>query len=304
VTAPLPPRLFRPWLAAPPASAYLLSGWGTGLCDLLGDLWLKRFADKGVKAELIRWTVPDLERGPFVPAWRSPSFFARVRIHILPDLGEMKKRMRDAIITYLETPDPEVVLVVPSSDRGASKGFSAIPAVRSLFPREEDVVAALAEASVATAREAGTSLPREAALFLVRWVGTDYRRLKEETAKLLTAVEGRGEIDEAAVRVLCAARGGADPFALAEALLRRDAATCLSLFRAFAAAADSQDYHALLGAIAWKSRRHFAGRADKASTERAGQVLSALSRIDRGMKGESRLPPERLFETFLLTLLA
>jgi DNA polymerase III delta subunit len=304
VTAPLPPKLFRPWLSGPPASAYLLTGGGTGLCDLLGDLWMARFAGEGVRAELARWTVPDMERGPFVPAWRSPSFFARVRIYILPDLGDMKKRMRDLIAAYLGTPDPEVVLIVPSSDRGASRGFSAIPTVRSLSPREEDVVAALADASVATAREAGATLPREAAYFLVRWVGADYRRLKEETEKLLTAAGGRGEIDEAAVRILCTARGGADPFALAEALLRRDAEGCLSLFRAFAAAADSQDYHALLGAIAWKARRHFAGRADKTTAERAGRVLSALSRIDRGMKGESRLTPERLFETFFLTLLA
>lgn len=304
MTAPTLPGLFRPWLAQPPAPAYLLSGAGAGLCGLLGDLWRARLAAEGVKAELVRWTVPDMERAPFVPTWRTPSFFVRVRIDVLPDLGEMKKRMRDEVAAYLAAPDPGVVLVIPSSDRGASRAFAAIPSVRSLSPREEDVVAALAEALVAMAREAGARLSREAVSFLVRWVGADYERLKEETAKLAAAAGARGEIGEAAIRSLSIARGGADPFLLAEALLRGDAATGLSLFRSFAAAADSQDYHALLGAIAWKARRHFAGRADRASASRAEKVFAALSRIDRGMKGESRLSPERVFEIGLLKLLA
>jgi hypothetical protein len=39
------------------------------------------------------------------------------------------------------------------------------------------------------------------------------------------------------------------------------------------------------------------------STRRGGEILAALSGIDRGMKGESRLSPEQQFEIRLLKLL-
>jgi len=297
------PALFRPWLSGPPAPAYLLSGEGSGLADLVAELWLDRFRAESATAELTRWTTVDIERESMEAVFRTPSFFFRFRVFILPDLSEIKKGPRDALMGYLSSPDPSVVLVLPCSDRGAARTFSAVKAVRSAAPGEEQVVSTLAQAAVSRLRDDGKELSEDAAAFMVRWVGMDFARVKEELAKLLSYAGDRREIGEEEIRSVCIAGGAADPFGLAEKLVRRDMKGCLTLFRHFAAGAEAADYHGLVGAIAWIVRRRLAGKSPL-SPSRGGEILSALSGIDRAMKGESRLSPEQLFEIHLLKLLA
>ncbi|PWB66368.1 MAG: hypothetical protein C3F14_04300 [Deltaproteobacteria bacterium] len=298
------PPLFQPWFSGPAAPAYLLAGDGAGLADLVADLLLARFLAEGTTAELTRWTAADLERESPDAAFRTPSFFFRFRIFSLPDLGELKKAARDPLQKYLAAPDPSVVLVLPCSDRGAAKTFSAIPGLRAVSPREDQVISTLAKAAVARMREAGKGLSEDGAAFLVRWVGMDFARLKEELGKLVSFSGDRKEIGEEEIRAVCIAGGAVDPFRLAEKLVRRDRKECLALFRRFAAGADASDYHGLVGAIAWYVRRRLADRSTALSSRRGGEILAALSMIDTGLKGESRLSPEQLFEIRLLKLLA
>lgn len=297
------PALFHPWLSGPPAPAYLLSGDGAGLADLVAELWLARFRAEAATAELTRWTPVDVDRESMEAVFRTPSFFFRFRVFILPDLAELKKGPKDALMGYLSSPDPSVVLVLPCSDRGAARTFSAVKGVRSAAPGEEQVVSTLAQAAVSRIREAGKELSEDAAAFLVRWVGMDFARVKEELAKLLSYSGDRREIGEEEIRSVCIAGGAVDPFSLAEKLVRRDRKGCLALFRHFAAGAEAADYHGLVGAIAWIVRKRLSGRSPL-SPERGGEILAALSGIDRAMKGESRLSPEQLFEIHLLKLLA
>jgi DNA polymerase-3 subunit delta len=300
---PVPP-LLQPWFSAPAAPAYLLAGDGAGLADLVAELVLDRFRAEGATAELSRWTAADLERESPEAAFRTPSFFFRFRIFALPDLGELKKAARDPLQKYLAAPEPSVVLVIPCSDRGVTKTFSAIPGIRAVSPREEQVISTLAKAAVARMREAGKALSDDGASFLVRWVGMDFARLKEELGKLVSYSGGRKEIGEEEIRAVCIAGGAVDPFRLAEKLVRRDRKECLAMFRRFAAGADSADYHGLVGAIAWYVRRRLADRSAALSPRRGGEILAALSMSDMGLKGESRLSPEQLFEIRLLKLLA
>ncbi|HEY7528305.1 MAG TPA: hypothetical protein VH660_04075 [Candidatus Deferrimicrobiaceae bacterium] len=300
---PVPP-LLRPWFSAPPAPAYLLAGDGAGLADMVAELLLDRFRAEGTTAELSRWTAADLERESPDAAFRTPSFFFRFRIFTLPDLGELKKAGRDPLQKYLAAPDPSVVLVLPCTDRGVTRTFSAIPGVRAVAPREEQVVATLAKAAVARMREAGKGISEDGASFLVRWVGMDFARLKEELGKLVSFSGGRMEIGEEEIRAVCIAGGAVDPFRLAEKLVRRDRKECLEMFRRFAEGADAADYHGLVGAIAWYVRKRLADRSAALSPRRGGEILAALSMIDAGLKGESRLSPEQLFEIRLLKLLA
>lgn len=297
------PRPFRSLSEGDPPPAVLLSGDGVGLAALVGELLLERFRREGKTTELTQWTGADLEKDAPSAEWRSPSFFARNRIFLLPDLAETKKKARDEIRAYLAAPEPSATLVIPSSDRGMARSFSAIPGVRSFAPGEEEAVQALAGYAVGFAGRAGAKLDGESAAFLARWVGGDFPRLKEETAKLVAFVGGNGSIGEAQIRELCVACGAVDPFALAEALLRRDAARCLGMFRAFARAAQESDYHGLLGAVAWKVRRAATAPGSRLSARRTGEILAALSRLDRGMKGESGLSPEQIFEMCLIRLL-
>jgi hypothetical protein len=46
------------------------------------------------------------------------------------------------------------------------------------------------------------------------------------------------------------------------------------------------------------------GRGGPFTAERGAEILQALSRIDRGLKGGSGLTPEQVFEIHLLKLLA
>lgn len=300
--SPVPP-LFQPWFSGRPGAAYLLSGDGAGLADLVAELWMGRFLEEGATAELIRWTPADLERESPEAFFRTPSFFSRFRVFVLPDLAEVKKAPREAILAYLAAPDPSVVLVLPCSERNVARAVSAVSGVKTMAPREEQVVSALAGFAVAAARRAGKEFPEDAAAFLVRWVGLEYSRLKEEIGKLLSFAGDRAGIGEEEVREVCVAGGAVDPFGLAERLVGRDRKGCLSMFRKFAAGAEAADYHGLVGAIAWFVRKRLVAKATTLSPERGGEILAALSRIDRGMKGESGLSPEQLFEIQLLKLL-
>ena len=297
------PPLFAPWFSGPPASAHLLAGDGAGLAGLLAELWIERLRAGGETAEVTRWTLEDMERESPDAGLRATSLFCRYRVFVAPDLGELRKEARNSLLAYLRTPEPSTLLVLPCSDRAAARTFSAVPGVRSASPREEQAVSTLAWAAVTRIREAGKELSEDAAAFLVRWVGIDFARLKEELGKLLAYCADRKEIGEEEIRTVCIAAGVVDPFRLAETLVRRDGKGCLTLFRRFAAGAEASDYHGLAGAIAWFVRRRLAERGSSLSTRRGGEILAELSRVDRGMKGESRLSPEQQFEMLLLRLL-
>ena len=304
------PALFQPWLAGDPSPAYLLAGEGVGLADLLGELLEARFRDEGAAVELRLMTATDLERESPSVEWRTPSFFVRRRVFVLPDIEEIRKAPRKELLAYLAAPEPSVTLVLPCSDRDGLKTFSVLPGVRSASPREDQVVSVLARYATTMAAEAGKELADDAAEFFARWVGTDFSRIKAETRKLLSFAGERKEIGEEDIRAVCVSGGEVNPFRLAEALFLRNGPECIALFRKFAGGADSSDFHGLVGAIAWGARKRMGGAGygqrgrPALSPERGGAILSALSRIDRGLKGESGLSPEQLFEIYLLKLLA
>ncbi len=300
-----PPPIFREWLARDPAPAYLLYGDGAGLAGLLAKTWEGKLRAEGIPIESYRWTLEDLARESPTAAWRSPSFFSRLRIFTLPDLAGMKKAHRDEIKTYLESPEPSAMLILHGTDFRQARTFSSARNLLSNAPREEKAVEALARYAVAAAAEGGAKLTRESALFLARWVGASFDALDAEIGKVLAFAAGRGEVVEEDIRAVCVSRGAVDPFQLAETLVRKDRAACLTLFRRFAAAAEPDDYHKLNGAVAWflRSRIQGKGSAGGVTPRRAAEIFRALSRIDREMKGESRLSPGQVYEIRLLSLL-
>ena len=171
-----PPPIFREWLSGDPAPAYLLYGDGAGLAGLLARSWEGKLRGEGVPIESFRWTLEDLARESPTAAWRSPSFFSRVRIFTLPDIAEMKKAHREEIKAYLESPEPSATLILHGTDFRQARGFSGTRNLLSDAPREEKAVEALARHAVAVAAEGGAKLTRESALFLARWVGGLLRR--------------------------------------------------------------------------------------------------------------------------------
>lgn len=299
------PPVFRAWIGKEPAPAYLLYGDGAGLAGCLVDAWERRLRAGGVSFEIHHWTTADLDRESPETVWRSPSFFARARLFVLPDLAEMKKGHREAVREYLEAPEPSATLVLHGTDFRQAQGFSRAPNLLSAAPREQQAVDALADYAIGAAREAGASLSRESASFLARWVGISFEPLVAEVGKLIAYARGRKEIVEEDIRAVCVSRGEVDPFRMAEALVRKDGPACLALLRRFAVNADAEDYHRLNGAVSWYLRSCIQGRGRSATVTpgRAAALFRTLSRIDREMKGESRLSPGQIFEIRLLSAL-
>ncbi len=310
--------LIRSWVSEEPAPAYVLGGEGARLSEMLAEELVSRFRKEGETAELVHWNGADLERESPDAAWRSPSFFFRRRVFHLPDAGEWKQGPRKEILRYLESPDPSVLIVVPCAERRARDLFASVRGIRTASLGEEEVVAALAEFAVSRASEGGKRLSGDAAQFLARWVGSDFPRFRVEMGKLLSFGPTRDEIGEEEIREVCIAGGVVDPFRLADDLMVRDRKGCLGKFRKFAAAAETGDYHALVGAIAWSVRRKMTAAAQPGkgvqmrhgrkretfTAARGGMILTALSQIDRDLKGGSGLTPEQVFEIALLKLLA
>lgn len=299
------PSLFRSWSEGPPAPAYVLGGEGARISEMLAERIVSAFRDAGETAELVRWTAADLERESPEAAWRSSTFFARRRVFLLPDAGEWKQGPRKEVVSYLSSPDPTVALVIPCADRKARNLFASVPGVRSASPGEEDVVSAMAEFAVSRAEAEGKALSPDAAEFLARWVGADFPRFRTEIGKLLSFSAAGEEIGEKEIRHVCVAGGRIDPFRLADDLLARNRKACLEKFRRFSAGADSSDFHSLVGVIAWSVRRKLSfAKGGGSAAGRAGEILSALARIDGSLKGGSALSPEQVFEIELLKLLA
>ena len=297
--------LFRSWFAHPPAPAYLLYGdAGAGLVGLLAGEWEMRLRDKGVSLEIFHWTMTDLERESPTLVWRSPSFFSRVRIFVLPDLAEMKKVHRDEVKSYLSAPEPSATLILHGTDFRQAETFSKASNLLALAPREYQAIDALAVYAADTAKEAGVSLSRENATFLARFTGGLFEALDTELRKLLVFVAGRDTVTEDDIRAVCVFRGDVNPFHLAEALERKDAAATLAMFQRFAQnATKDEEYHRLTGALAWHLRESVKGKRGSISVERAAELFEVLSRIDREIKGESKLSPRQIYGIRLLSVL-
>lgn len=296
--------LFRAWVGGAPAPAYFLHGAGTGLAGLLAAEWERRLRRDGVSFETFRWTMTDLERDSPTIAWRSPSFFSSLRIFVLPDLAEMKKAHRDEIREYLAAPEPTAMLILHGTDYRQSKTFSGTRNLLSAAPREDQVMDALAGHAVAAAAEAGMALSRDCAAFLARWTGGSFEALEAELRKVMAFAAGKDAVTEEDIRAVCVFRGEVNPFHLAEALERKDARGCLAMLRRFSQYARDEEYHQLNGALAWHLRERVRGKGGAAvPPARAAEIFGALSRIDREMKGESRLSPRQVFEIRLLSVL-
>ena len=295
--------LFKGWLESAPAPAYFLHGAGAGLAGLLAAEWERKLRGEGVPLETFRWTMADLDRESPTVAWRSPSFFSRMRLFVLPDLAEMKKVHRDEIRAYLAHPEASAMLILHGTDFRQNRAFAGTGNLLSAAPREDQAIDALARYAVAQATEAGATLSRDSAVFLARWTGCDFDALSVELSKVLAFTAGKGEVAEEDIRAVCVFRGEVNPFHLAESLVRGDRPACLTLLRRFSATAKEEEYHQLNGAVAWYLRDRLRGKGGPVPPGRAAEIFAALSRIDREMKGESRLSAEQIYEIRVLSLL-
>ncbi len=290
--------VFRPFLSGDPPAAFVVTGIGAGLTEMLADLWMSRLKQDGRTAELTHLTPLDLERESATFTWRTPSFFASPRLFLLPDLADLKKAARDEIAAYLKEPSPQVILFVPCSKKDAISGLKFVKKVELGPMQVESVMAGFAGVLI---RDSGRTISPKAATFLARWIGADFPRFREEIGKLVATFEAGREIGEKEIREACVAGGyEMDPFKFAEAIIARNREQVITMFRRFSKEADRDEYYKLLGAISWKVR----ASGGSLTSAWASKLIEALGEIDRGLKGESELSPEQFVEIRLLKLLS
>lgn len=297
MTSPEAGVVLAPYLSGDPPSAFVVAGEGAGLAEMLVEGWRDRFLREGETVELSHLTPLDLERESVTFTWRTPSFFVSNRLYLLPDLADLKKGPREEISAYLKEPAHRVVLFIPATKKDA---ISTIRGVKTVSLRTDQIESAMAAYAVAEAERAGGSISPKAATFLARWIGADFRRFKEEVAKLLATVASGKTIGEGEIRAVCIAGGfELDPFAFADALIARNREQAVTMFRKFSKSAEKDEYFKLLGAVSWKVR----ASGSRLSPEWGAALIDTLAAIDRGIKGESELSPDQFVEISLLKLL-
>lgn len=298
MSAPRTGNSLKSFLSGDPPPAFVLTGAGGGLTELLAGQWHERLQKAGHAPELTHLTPLDMERDSPTFTWRTPSFFASHRLFLLPDLADLKKAARDEIAAYLKEPSFQVTLFIPSSKKDAISSIRGVKAVDLGPGQVESIMGELASDLI---RETGRTIAMPAAAFLARWIGPDFPRMKEEIEKLVATVEKGQEIGEAQIREVCVAGGyEMDPFKFAEALIARNREQVVRMFRAFSKEAERDEYYKLLGAVTWKVR----ASGGRMSAGWAASLIESLASIDRGLKGESELSPDQFVEISLLKLLA
>jgi DNA polymerase III delta subunit len=297
VTAPIDVPAFSNLLSGPLPPAFVVNGEAAGLTEMLALQCLESLKSQRFSAELTLLTPTDMERESPVFSWRTPSFFASHRLFLLPDLADLKKAARDEIGGYLAQPAHQVILFVPASKKDP---IASIAGVKAVTLRTDQVESALAGYVASVVKARGASISSSASLFLARWIGADFPRLKAEVEKLAAATEKGKAVGENEIRAVCVAGGyEIDPFKFAEALIGRNREQAITMFRKFAKQAEREEYYKLMGAVAWKVR----ASAGRLSPEWGAALIDAMASIDRGIKGESELSPEQFVEIRLMKLL-
>lgn len=297
------PRILSGWFDGDPPAACVLMGASAGLAGFVVDAWSARLDKDGVTHGVRRLTPEDFERKAEIGAvmlFRSPSFFESRRFFHLPDYGDIRREGKDDLKAYLADSDPTATVVLPYADGNTkTKTFDGLRGVKVCSAYENQVRDAFVEAVDWRAKLAGKRMTREAAVFLVEWVGLDYGTLREEVVKLAGFAGPKEEVGPAEIEMLCSRGGRFNAFDFGQALLGGDE-KAVGMFREFCRAnyGDLEFFKGelirLVGAVAFKARQ--TGGA------RTGSVLSALSRLDRKMKGESRLSPDACWEYEILKL--
>jgi DNA polymerase-3 subunit delta len=197
----------------------------------------------------------------------------------------------DALEQYLGAPSPECVLVFVAGE-GLKRTLKPVQLLEKRAVVVDcdplaDAADAIAWAKAEAARE-GVRIEPNAARLLARLAGGDITRLRAEFERALLFASGDGIITEAAVDAIASAPTTQDPWAMTNAIERRQAGEAL---RELALKLDAGEVPVMvLGQLAWFARA-------KLVPSRVERAVAAVFRTDLALKtsrGEPRVLLERL----------
>lgn len=229
---------------------------------------------------------------------RTAPLLAARRIVILRDADKFIAEHAESFEKYLAAPPGTGVLIVitdswpPKSPKGEA-GADSRKAVKSL-DRIVRKVGELIDCSapsasslprwLASAAEAGGKrIAPQAARLLVEWIGPDLSRLDSEIRKLAIYVGSRSEITVEDVSAVAVATAGVEPFALTNAIGRRDTRKALTILAAMLTRRGEEIR--TLGMLAWHVRKTLAAAGrNAAAAEKARRDTRKLLATDLAMK--------------------
>ncbi|WP_216380008.1 DNA polymerase III subunit delta [Arcanobacterium phocae] len=251
--------------------------------------------------------------GGYLSAVASPSLFGERRLILIRQLETLTNALQEDLLTYLQFPEPDVVLVLQHN--GGARGKKILQALAKNNVPTTKIAAVKTQrdkvqAVTADIRAAGRKMTPEAIGALIEAVGSDVRELLAAVQQLLADVDGL--ITEENIHTYFSGRIEAKGFTVADALITGNVGEAVKLARH--ALATGATPTAILGAISAKLRTmaHILGQrsgtidakvsivpwmADRAKRDLRGwtapglaAAISAIARADADVKGGSRDP--------------
>ena len=210
---------------------------------------------------------------------------AKRRVVQITELEKANVELLDALLAYVEKPNPSTVLVLsgaklPPKSGGKDRGrvlsnlVTKLGAVQRFQTRDQDPHAFI----VAHARSLGCELDSRAARLLVELSGTDLGRLRSEVDKAAAYVGGEGAIGMDIISTTTSMVAEAVVWELTDAVVARDADRGLTAVYRMMEAAGSGDRvsYRLLALITWQIRQLLLLQE---SLHRGGELPKSWARI-------------------------
>lgn len=307
----LAPQELKARLAAgKPVPAVVLLGSDSYLRELCRNALISTYVAEGTRDWALahfsargRGWLDAFERAQTLPMLSPRQVLIVDEVEALEELGDKARAAAvDALEAYLADPAPFTVLVLEASAldkrlrlfKALSKNAKTTLLVELVMDRDHAV-----ELALATAKEMGATMDREAATLLADAVNIEPARIRIEVEKLSLYVQKTKKITPRDVEALVVDARKHTVWELGDMLAdsRREAALDFldSLIR------DGDKPAALVGGIAWRYRMLIEGESRRSRKEQLLQGLAALAEADSLLK--SGVKDQRAVMEFLFTKL-
>ncbi len=214
---------------------------------------------------------------------RTAPLLAGRRIVIVRDSDAFVIEHAATLAKYLAAPAGTGTLILlvnswpPKTQRKDSDTIAAIKALTKIVGKVGELTNCSAPSSAAlpkwisqAAEAHGKNMAPQAARMLAEWIGADLARLNGEIEKLVLYVGDRKGISSADVSAVAVATGGYKPFALTNAIGRRDTRKALTILAEMLTSRGEEIK--TLGMLAWHVRKMLA---------KAGRNTAAAAKMRR-----------------------
>jgi len=310
VPALAPQELKARLAAGKPVPAVVLLGSDSYLRELCRNALISTYVAEGTRDWALahfsargRGWLDAFERAQTLPMLSPRQVLIVDEVEALEELGDKARAAAvDALEAYLADPAPFTVLVLEASAldkrlrlfKALSKNAKTTLLVELVMDRDHAV-----ELALATAKEMGATMDREAATLLADAVNIEPARIRIEVEKLSLYVQKTKKITPRDVEALVVDARKHTVWELGDMLAdsRREAALDFldSLIR------DGDKPAALVGGIAWRYRMLIEGESRRSRKEQLLQGLAALAEADSLLK--SGVKDQRAVMEFLFTKL-